>query len=1079
MIKKGTITYPDYDGINESDKIEFFKKIKTNKLDAMSVIYKDVSPDIVKQASLFVSKMNQTGKDTALKGVYRTDYFTLYAHEYIKEGSDWILYLNFKVDMKEGIEFTKMSPLMRFAVASVNGTNYLAYEGSKKVFVVSEGFAGSFGYINLTELNDFMSKKPEKSPYKLSNISEEAYLADAPAQLFGNDTTYYRDGENFGFWMSFGTLVKFDEINFNNINIDGTPVALVDISYGTEAKFKKMLNAKSAGYACVLFNEESMLAYLLKQAKEYILGAKKEDLNKVCVEDLLKNVSQKGILGIVYEQVETFQEMYLPAFDYTSASVKDIVGPALCFIYDDEYIWMHYDKENKEIDFMSYKGDVFTKSDSNVSVTVRPSPTLSKVNKVNDNNFVLFTGFKNLEENNVLDIYFDGGSQILKSRNSKYAIDIEAFDDYYAKAVQSFNANFNSPKELVKTYGTNKYAFITGLIHYSPVMINDALEYELSVNTLPSIGSVIDAVDKKAHLNAVMLSHYGMLDVNKMFKAPLGNFIAFAQYLVKQITGKGPKPPKNANNPEMFLFFSNMNLFRNGYFTLKDNSEDKYVTLMAQRDVYTDFSMMDFSSEIIKIMKNMIKADISMHKEPDVEEIADAALAKYEEFARALVQMQAYSVKSEMTKKVKVCSTKERWVFDKVSDNMYVNNKPVDEICNHAILFEDAFQRTLKKYFDTVPEHGFISEYITAGKFFSDEHGYYIDAKEDLSSKGKVYLYNDLGMIAANMPPNLENNKYFKVTPKIIVRYNSKRNINGEDYDMFTFKAGYELEINVAYMEESAKKYSDGEPVGDNIKQYKGQLEAAQEQKAEDMNRSVRKGLIGKMKDAENKASLEIGVDKKFIPVGLESSIAYKQGKILTTIGGDEFYEPYMTDNGLRLNLNMYIKDVDVFETAIRNMILSDVFENIYDGMYIDKDIIDLQQIKVHKIAVDKSMNMGIIEFEFADIAAVINDELYQKGEPVVYTFDLDVDVDYIDDKTNKRVVFWDINIQYKTIYPIDAKRVVTNAEEILNNPNCFTVNHHIPVTIGIDNDSYIYDKKSQAIADNYFAFVNFTKNGS
>ena len=1075
MIKKSIIDFPDYSGLKETDKIDFFRKIKTKELDAISVIYKDVSPDIVKQAALFVRKTNTMGKVTAIDGIIKADHFALYSHEYIKEGNDWILYLNFKVDMKEGVEFTKMSPLIRFAVANIDGINYLAYEGAKKVFIISQAFSGSFGYIDLSKLNDFMAKKPERMPYRLSNISEEAYLADAPAQLFGNDTTYYRDGDNFGFWMSFGTLVKFDIIDFNNLNIDGTPVALVEESLDTKAKFKKMLNAKSAGYASVIFKRESMLTYLLKEAKEYILGAKKEDLNKVCLEDLLRNVSEKGILGIVYQKVETLDNMYLPAFDYTTVSVKDVVGPALCFIYDDEYIWMIYNKDNKEIDFLSYKGDVFTFSDDNASVTIYPEATLSKVNKVNAENFVLFTGFQNLEENNVLDIYFDGGEQILKSRNSKFAIDITAFDDFYTKQIQSFNADFNKPNEIIKTYGSNKYAFITGLVHYQEFSpYPNVIQYKLQMNTMPSIGSIIDAVDKKAHLNNIMLANYGYMSQGG-FNAPEQNFLAYAQRVKSELTNQG-KPPKNSDNPDMFIFTSTVELFRNGYFTFKDNSENKYVTLLADRDIYTDFSMMDFSNEIKKLIKTSVKEALQQGPNPNLGAIARIAKARYSEFGRSLVKAQIYSLKSEATKKVAVSGQRERWEFEKVSDNMYVNNKPVDEVCNHAILFEDAFQNTLKGYFNTVPEKGFISEYIKAGKLTVDDTGYHIDVKLDNSSKTNAYVFGSMGISVANVPEKMSSNDFFKIEPKMIVTNNSFKNIEGEDYNLFHIAAGYELTINQEKLAEAASTMANGSPKTSAVQAHKGKLQSVHEDIATAESVEPDQNMVNKVRQAREKAALKTAVDKKFIPIGVEADIAYRQGKILVSIGGREFYEPFVTDNGLRLNMNMYVSSLDIFETAIRNMMLSDVMEEIYDGVFIEKDFVDLQQVALKKIAVNPDMNIGVAEFSFKDIPAVINGQLYQPGEPVVYSFDLDVDIDYIDDKTNKRIVFWDINIQYQTIYPIDAKRKVSNAEEILNDENCFLVNHHVPVTVGLDAEEYIYEKKSQAVADGYYAFVDFSK---
>ena len=1073
MVRQNIIDYPQFDGIKEEDKIEFFRKIKNSKLDAISVIFKETSPDVVKQAALFVSKIDHPGFTTSINGVLRAADYVLYSHEYVKENGNWIIYLNFKVNKKQGVEFTKINPFIRFAIANINGVNYLAYEGSNKVFVISEAFAGPFGYIDLNKLNDFMASLDDKSPYKLSNIAQEAYLVDAPAQLFGKDTAYYRDGDNFGFWMSFGTLVKFDNIDFNNINIDGTPVALVDLQYSQEARFKKMLNAKAAGYACVLFDEEAMLSYLLKEAKEYILNAKKQDLNKVCLEDLIKNVSEKGILGITYQKVESLKQMYIPAFDYTTAKVKDVIGPALAFIYDDEYIWMHYDKENNEIDFMTYKGDNYTFSDDKVQVSVWPEPTLSKVNKTNPDNFVLFTGFKNLEENNVLDIYFDGNSQILRAKNARYAVDITAFDDYYENATKSFNGVYNEPNEIIKTYGTNKYAFITGLVHYKPILLQGKIKgWELSVQTMPSIASVIDAVEKKAHLNNITLSNYGYISTGG-FNAPLDNFIAYTQYEVVKQTGKG-KIPKNATNPELFMFVSNMNLFRNGYFTYKDASANKYVTVLGDRDVYTDFTMVDFSSKIQQIISQSVRIAIDAGQDINVQAIASNAYNQYQSFAYSVLKAQEYSIKSEITKKVKVVSTKERWEFEKVSDNMYVNNKPTSEICNHAILFEDAFQNALRGYFNNVPEKGFLSEYIQAAKFTSDEHGYYLDVKLDLSEKGKTYIYPDAGIMAVNMPKAIEDNEFLTFKPKMIVKNSSKREINGEIYNVFYIIPGYEIDINVDNFK--AMDITTGPaPQIDKLAQAEDILAKAKREKEEMMQKDPRHHLAKAIRDGENAATLKVSEDNKFIPVGLECFIAYNNGKILTSIGGEDFYEPFVTDNGLRLNMNLYINDVESFGLMFKNMVLSDIYEHVVDGVYVDKDIVDLQQVKIDRISVNKEMNAGMIEFSFKDIPAVINGVLYQPGDKVIYTFDLDVDIDYIDPNTNRRIVFWDINVQYQTIYPIDTNRQVNSAEDILNNENCFLVNHHIPVTIALDAHNYIYEKKSQAVEDGFFTFINFT----
>ena len=1065
MTEKGFITSPGYSNAFEDSKIEFFRKIKNKKLDAISVIYKDTSPTVVQQAALFITKLNRPGHSTSLPGIVRADHYAMSAYEYIKEGDDWIVYLNFKVDMKQGVEFTKLNQFIRLAVARINGVNYLAYEGSDKVFVVENGFAGSFGAINLDEFNDFMDKQKEKNPYKLSNINEAAYLADAPEQLFGDDTVYYRDGDNLGFWISFGTLIKIDSIDFNNINIDGVKVALIDTSLPKEEQFKRMLNAKAAGYACVIFKEEDMLKYLLEKAKEYVLTNKKEGLNKVCLEDLLRNVSQKGLLGIVYQKVESLQEMYLPAFDYTTASVKEIVGKAICFIYDDEYIWMHYDKDNKEIDFMSYKGDMYTFSDKNVSVTMAPNPTLSKVNKVNDKNFVLFTGFKNLEVNNVLDIYFDGKSEILNSKNKKYAIDVTAFDDYYKQATSSFNAEYNGKKELIKTYGTNKYPLITGLVHYEGAWSSKKEPvYKLSVETFATVSSLIDVVDKKAHLNAPMIANYGYLHQGG-FKAQRDNFVFFAQNLIKNNWSKIPSG----------LFYCSIvsTLFQNGYFTLKDG--DKFVTLKAERDIYYSFSMFDMMQKLFKRAEQLLEVYQKEGKKPKVDDIVSALYGEYYLQAHAQEQAQAMSLKSEVSKKIKVCSDKERWEFHKVSDNMYVNNKPTSEICNHAVLFEDAFYRASKEIVQE-PQKNFYSQYIQMGHLKEAEDKFVLDVKSDLSDKSEVFIAPDMGIKLVNIPKDVDTIKYMKFDPKVLVKNNGIKKIKDEKYNIFLIQFGYKFKVDTAQIIKDSSNMYDGSPVSPNIKDYSGLIAKAKEERDTAVENSSSPRVKKSMNSKLFKKKIEASIDNSFVPVGLEVMVAYKSGKILVSIGGEEFYEPYVTDNGLRLNYNMYISNIESFERELRNMMLSDVFFNKYNAIKTEEHIVSLQQVKVKKILVNKDMSMGYAIFTMQDIPAVVNGILYQPGEEIVYGFDLDIDIDYINQETGKRVVFWDIVIEYQTLYPINAKNKITNPEEITQNDNCFTVKHHIPITVALDGDNYIYEKKSQAVDDGVFMFVNFTK---
>ena len=1066
MIVKGIIDYQDFSSVEKS-KIDFFKKIKSSKLNAISVAFSDTSPDIVKQAALFVHRISRASYQTAIDGVYRADNYVLLSYEYLKQDDNYILYLEFKVDKKQGVEFTKLDEDIRFAIARIDGVNYLAYEKSEKVFIISTAFSGSFGYIDLEKLNRWMDKKEDKMPYQLSNLKCAAYLADNPYQLFQKDTVFYRDGENFGFWISFGSLFKVDSINFNNINIDGIPVSLVDIKLPSNLLFKGLLRAKSKGYIGLILDEEKMLSYLLKEAKSYILASKKQDLNKVCIEDLLKNVKEKGLLGIVYEEVKSLKELYIPAFDYTTASVKDVVSKGLLFIYEDEYLYMVFNSD--ELVFFTYKGDIYSFSDGKIKVTVYPQPALSKVNKVNDEGFVLFTGFKNLEVNNLLDVYFDDGSAILNSKNSKYAIDVKAFDSYYKEATSSFNGLFYDENELIRTYGTNKYAFTTGLIHYEETIKNGMKAYELKVSTMPSISSIIDTYKKRAHLNTLMLSNYGYVS-QSIWKAPAINFETFVKVIANEIASY-PIKDSDKIETDMFKAISVMTLFRNGYFTFKDAKENKFITLFAETDKYRDFIMFDFFEEAKKIATDEINQIIQ--KKPltksDIKTISAMIEAEYDSYFNSMTKEQYHSIISTINKKVKVSSSKERFEFEKVSDNIYVNNRPSTEICNHALLFEDSFYKALKPYYEDTPVKSIKSEYIMLANLKIDERGYYIKALKDLSDKTHLYLYKDIGLVAAYMPQKPKDS-FIELQPKLIARYLGKKSLKDETYDLFLLQPIYKLEIDFSELESKTKELFKAP----NIKGAKSELAYYEELKEEAIKREVDKRYkelySKKMEDEE----LKNAISNSAIPVGMEVYLLYKEGKVLVSIGGEEFYEPFVTDNGLRLNLNLYVKDIDMFEVALKNMILSDVMEFVYEAEEIEEDIVDLQQVKVHDIFIDKDLKKGVILFEFKDIQAVVNGILYSKGELISYQFDLDVDVDFI--KDNKRIVFLDIVVEYTTIYPIDTKEQYSSAEEILNNENAFLIQHHIPITLALESDSYIYSTKSEAISDGIISFVNFTK---
>ena len=1055
LLENGYVTNPEYSGKVEKSKIEFFDKIKTDDIDTISIVFANESPEIVRQATLFLNKARTSGFKTVIDGIYLQQYKTMLSKEYVKFNNNWVLFLEIGTDRQEGLEFTEKGfSNTKMAIALINGVNYITFEGVGKVFIVQNKFSTAFGFIDIEKVNGYMEKQPARKPYQLDNLEESALLIDSPAQLFAKDTVFYRDGDFLGVWISFGTLIKYDVLNLNNLNVDGTQVAIVEDSLSDAEKIKKIMENKSAGYASLIVNSEKLLNFLLKKAKQYNLDSNKMSGTKICTDDILYNLQEKGILGITYEKVDSIKEMYLPAFDYTTASVKEIVGETILFIYQDEYIWMNYSEEDKEIRFLTYKGDVYQNEDSNIKIKVYNNPTLSRVSKVNPDNFILFTGFSNLKENSVLDFYFDDTTEFFTSTNSKFAIDVNAFDDFYKQYTESFNALFNEENEILKTFGNNKYAFTTGLIHYNEIKTQYETKYELEVKTDFDFKSIVDVPTKTAHINVLTMNNYGYLN-SEGFNIPKSNF---ETYLREYVTGEKQDFPVDG-----FTFFNILKKYSNGWVTFKDG--DKFVTLHTERDIVYDFIFGNFLSEAEKKAKS-IKEMYDIGENINIPKIAEELYFEFVSYREKVRNLKIGSILSETSRKIRVVSELDRFEFIKKSDNMYVNNVPTTEICNHAILFEDAFVKAKTKYL-TNTESDFYCPYIQLFKINEEEDKFSVSVIADNSSKIKSVLYPDVGLkiaygdINKNVPAGIMESKY-----QAIFTYYGKREINGAYMDVFSVRHGSKYQIKMAKLEEEIDKYFEAANM--DVSGAKSKYRAIKEEQKE-LEAKIQNNIF---KNIDVKPALKVSAEDNFIPFGVNGYIAFARGKILVSVDGSKWFEPYFTDNGLRLNNVMYVVNMDAFETTLQNMVLSDLANHSYYGKVIDDDLVDLNQISIKRIDINKDFESINVLFSFADVPCVYNDILYQPGELISATIKIDKDYDEIND--NKRVVFFDGYIEYKTIYPVSLKNNISNAEEILNNENCFTVKHHLPCLLKMDSKGYMFETKTEALNAGVKMFFNF-----
>ena len=1054
MLERGFVKFEKLGNDLEQDKRAFFKAIKDSKLNTESIVFENTAPDVVKQAYLFLKKINTGGYYSALPGVFVAKNMSMIAHEYFKKGNNWIMYFKFRPQRAQGLEFT-LKQGNDFAIGKVDGKFMLAYEGAKKVFIISEQFSGSFGYIDTAKLDEYMQKQVDRNPYKVSNI-DGVYLLDANAQLFGKDAVFMRDADNIGFYLSFGTLVKYDLIDLNNFNIDGTPVSVIDTELDINAQFRKALEAKAAGYSAMFMSVRSMLEYLLSRAKDYIVKKNLMDLNDVCLESIIKNVQEKGILGIKYDEVKSIKDLYIPAFDYESVSVKDVIAPGIAFIYKDEYIYLVYDKDAKKIYFMSYKGDVYEFGDENITISIMPQMTLTRTNRVNDKNFVLFTGFSNLEENDVVDIYFDDSTDLFSDRQTRFAVDINSFEEFYNSQVKSFNSLFRKENELFKSYGTNKYLFTTGTLHYKEKEgVLGAKNYDLEVKVGFGFRSIIDAVEKRAYLNTLCMLNYHQ-ESSQRFSAPLSNFTTFLRAMLKN-----DEKARKSLQADMFKGIVTHSVYSNGYITFKA-SNDKYLTLLSERDIFYTFSMFDYYNEVAKRVDEIRGQD-----NVDINQLAMDLKNSYDQYENSVFESQRFSIEQIFSSKVKVISQKERYEFNKISDDLYVNHRPTGPIANHCILFEDVFRKNrgnLIKGLSKFSNKGVLSPYIRVATMNINEKGYDISVMEDESDKMHVYYVPDMGLMVENTPSNI-NVPFTKLTPKAILNYYGKKEIKGKIRDIYTIEYGFEIstDLNAIYEHfKNAHKSSD---------ELKGATEQIQ-QAREELDEAISNSVDPIKSSIYSKSQKKLPEFSKFVQFGVNAMIAYVRGEILVSIDGSEFFEAVYNDNGLVLNMNMVVKDLEKFERELNNARLYDKTELVYDAYALDEDVVTLQQIKLERIFVNKELNGAYIKFKFKDIQAVYKDILYNPGEDVEIFVEFEKDFDEIRD--GFRYVYIEPVIEYKTIYPIDTKNKYASAQEILNSENCFNVRHSIPMMLKLDSEGYIYETKSQAIEAGAKMFVNF-----
>jgi hypothetical protein len=1034
MVTKGIISYND-NYINNTEKIKCYNNIKTNK--NIDVVFNSSSPDIIKQASLFLNKSRMKGFATALPGVFIQKEYNLLSKEYIKSGNNWILFIKI---MNCNSTATKEDSM---AIAYIDNTYYMTSSGINKVFIIQDKFTFNAGFIELDKLNKHIQQQPDKKPYVVDSNINEMYIVDPPAQLFAKDTTLHKDEHFIGVWLSFGAFIKYDLIDFSNLNIDGDLLSIVEEKLSDTDKFKKILENKSAGLGSVMVDTEKLLHYLLKEAKNMTFSLNKMKSDKICVDDVLYNLQNKGVLGISYEEVKTIKDMYLPVFDYTTANTTNVVGNAVCFIYMDEYIWVIMPKDKDEIYFMSYKGNIYTfeNNDKNYKVEVYNNPVLSKLNKIKEDNFLLFGGFSNLQENAVIDFYFDDKTEFLQTNNKKISIDINAFNDYYSSVTKQPNNLFMDKTTLYRAYGNNKYHITTGLLYGDKG--SDGLLLKTNIDI--KYRTITDIENKHTYICHKVVENNGYIKSNIVL-APLKTFTDYVLNIKK--TGRVDAQEIKNIVSKSFVVTG----YFNGWATFKDKNNN-YTSLQTETDKLYEFIYVDYYPELKKSGKALLNKIINGEK---INEIAEANVM-YQNYVSYMTSIKktyqaAISNKIAKTHKISYAKTK-RFVFEKVSDDIYILDKPKNEICNHAVLNEKTINN-MTNYTEYLI-NDFYSPYILEAKVKKNKNIISIYPETDNSDPIDVVSYPEFG-ITINEVTKIDV-KYTKLEYKCFIRNSGNRTLDDNNvYNLFEISHGFNLSVDIAAIQK------------DNTHIMKKQEELSKAEHEKSILKKEIKELDSQNKNVFTKLSKKIeqsySVDDNFVPVSETILIAYTNGKMLVSIGGDEWFEPYFTNNGLRLSSMLYIDNIDVFEKVIQNLILSNKELVVTNKSIIHKeDMVNVNQIKVEHIEFNIDTSKVYIKFHLADVYCVIDDVLYKPKQTIVKVIDVDVDFDTI--VNGKRIIYIDPVITYKTVFPLNKDNIFKDASEVINHDMCFTFSHKIPILFSYKEiDNYQFTNIDEAI---------------
>jgi len=1031
--------------------------------------------------------------ESRFEGIYRAVRYNMSIKEYVKyDDSNWVVFVDmYNIPDVEGGSVTDLNienpyaEIDKIAVGCVDGQIMIAPGKSERVISISTNFESKKIKIDISRLKSFMAGKAPTNGYIVDQFNEGVYLVDSPSPLFGKDTTMYRDGDYVGMWISFGTLLKFDLRNLNVFNIDGVNVGAIDIDIQSPSiKTLKMLTNTAYGYASIIFSKKSLLEEIMRYSKRYVYETNMEDTTRICVDNLLETLQEKGIFGLLYEEFDVIEQFPLIAYDETTVETHESISTILRFKYKNEYIYMALDAANGKMYFVTYAGRIsdYYSEKYDYNVKIMNDLWLTKANDVSVEGFVLFTGFPNLQHNKVLDIYFDNKTESFSSLDKNFAIDVHEFDATWNDAiVNGGQPSYNRNTDLIHAYGNNPFPLVSGLISYQYLKTEKEIDYfNLDTNAEPAITTIIDPEERKAYLmvpaiktNAMYVQSISPIRVNDF----LTNYMA--RWMEDQVSADKWVDEAEAGS---YQYTMKLAYYSNGW-TLYKSDDDTYSSAKLNpvkiEYIYSG-AIEHLAMKKVEPLKTIVTSmrDEGMPKKDIEREVLDR-IGDYSIEIIDQIRVQAKSMKSSFTQEIMtknnqvssiVPADSPKFKFDRFmgADNIFINNKPTGPVQNHAILFEDTFKNIYQKmqdeYFrdmdmEALPATVYCP-YIRAMTISRVGETLQIEVGADMSTSIEMLKNDRVGV--SFIGDMLEDNGQLKLGSTLMSSDEAYEKVLDVQY--FGIKKLSGVFMNIFKL--TTKKVMTDAAKEAYLEMFKTFNRTVENQTGYDYEAS-------KEETHERSGISDSGaqIDPPDMPSSQPIYVANADGKLMVSLDGNSFVDAPIGAEGIYLTGRMFLNDKPRFLSMLRGMVNSDVNNVRYtlhsDDELVEKDIysVGIKEIFIdHDDVVAKGYVDIILRMFVASGQIVLTeneDIIYSKGDQFVISKRVDVD-GFISESEDRIRILVNANIEYYSQIPYTDHQF-NSAFEMMSHQNTYKMNLGIPLSIALNRGDYVTVDRDEA----------------